>query len=88
MKEKLAEYFRRDGGISKAYLAKVDFGAGTNAGVVLCLRTQLDPDKGIVDKVGAIFAHVFNVKEHLDIVFLTEAQEAELAKACSAFFER
>jgi len=87
LKEKLADFFRRDGSIDKAYLTKVDFGEGTNAGVVLGLRTQSGPDRRMVEKVGAIFAGVFNTQEHLDIVFLTDDQEAQLARVCPAFFE-
>lgn len=88
LKEKLADFFRRDGSVKKAYLAKVDFGQGKNASVVLGLRTQFGPDRGIVEKVGSIFAFIFNAKEHLDIMFLTDEQEAELTKACKPFFEQ
>lgn len=88
LKEKLADFFRRDGSVSRAYLARVDFGEGKNASVVLGLRTQFGPDKGMVEKVGAIFAFVFNAKEHLDIMFLTDGQEAQLTKACKPFFEQ
>ena len=87
LKEKLADSFRRYGGINRAYLTRVDFGEGTNAGVVLGLRTQSGPDRGIVENVGAIFSHVFNAEEHLDIVFLTDDQEVQLANVCPAFFE-
>lgn len=88
LKEKLADSFRRHGGIDKAYLTRVDFGEGTNPGVVLGLRTKAGPDMGVVENVGATFAHIFNTKEHLDTVFLTDDQEAQLAKVCPAFFER
>jgi len=88
LKNKLAEFFRRDGSVSRSYLAKIDYGEGKNAGVVLGLRTQFGPDKGMVEKIGAIFAFVFNAKEHLDIMFLTDSQEAELSKVCKPFFQQ
>jgi SseB protein C-terminal domain len=88
LKEKLTDFFQRDGSVSKAYLAKVDFGKAKSASVVLGLRTQFGPDKGMVEKVGAIFAFVFNAKEHLDIMFLTDDQEAQLTKACPPFFKK
>jgi hypothetical protein len=88
LKDRLADFFRRDGSVSRAYLARVDFGEGKEASVVLALRTQFGPDKGMVEKVGTIFADVFNAKEHLDIMFLTDTQEAELTKACQPFFEQ
>jgi hypothetical protein len=87
LKDRLADFFRRDRSVSRAYLARVDFGEGKNASVVLGLRTQFGPDKGIVEKVGTIFGDVFNAKEHLDIMFLTDSQEAELMRACRPFFQ-
>jgi len=88
LKERLADFFHRDRSVSKAYLAKVDLGRGKKASVVLGLRTQFGPDRGMVEKVGAIFGFVFNAKEHLDIMFLTDGQEAQLTKVCKPFFER
>jgi hypothetical protein len=86
LKNKLAEFFQRDGSVSRSYLARIDYGEGKNTGVVLGLRTQFGPDRGMVEKVGAIFAVVFNSKEHLDIMFLTDGEEAELARVCKPFF--
>ena len=86
LKERLADFFTRDKSVSRAYLARVDFGEGKVASVVLGLRTQFGPDKGMVEKVGAIFAQVFIVKEHLDILFLTDSQEARLSEVCPPFF--
>ncbi len=86
LKGRLADFFRRDRSVNMAFLARVDFGEGKEASVVLGLRTQFGPDKGLVEKVGTIFADVFNSKEHLDIMFLTDAQEAQLRKACAPFF--
>jgi hypothetical protein len=86
LKEKLADFFGRDRSVSRAYLVRVAFGEGKNVSVVLGLRTQFGPDKGMVEKVGAIFASVFNAKEHLDIMFLTDGQETQLVKVCRPFF--
>ncbi len=88
LKDRLADFFRRDRSVSRAYLARVDFGEGKDASVGLGLRTQFGPDKGMVEKVGTIFADVFNAREHLDIIFLTDNQEAELTKACQPFFKQ
>jgi hypothetical protein len=55
---------------------------------VLALRTQFGPDTGMAEKVGAIFGTLFNATEHLDILFLTDSQEAQLGKACKPFFEQ
>jgi hypothetical protein len=87
LKNKLAEFFQRDGSVSRSYLARIDYEEGKNT-VVLGLRTQFGPDRGMVEKVGAIFAVIFNSKEHLDIMFLTDSEEAELARVCKPFFRQ
>jgi hypothetical protein len=87
LKERLADYFRHERSVSRAYLARVDFGERKNASVVLGLRAEFGPDKRMVEKVGAIFAVIFNAKEYLDIIFLTDGQEAQLTKVCKPFFE-
>jgi len=86
LKDRLADLFRLDRSVGRAYLARVDFGEGKDASVVLALRTQLGPDKGMVEKVGTVFGDVFNAEEHLDIMFLTDSQEAQLARTCRPFF--
>jgi hypothetical protein len=86
LKARLADFFKRDKSVTKAYLARIDFGEGKNASVVLGLRAQFGLDKGIVEKVGTIFAGVLSSEEHLDIMFLTDGQEAELSKIFPPFF--
>lgn len=85
LKDRLVELFRQDKTISAGYLAKGDFGNGS-IGVILGLRTTSGPNKQIVEHVGEIFGLIFAGKEHLDILFLSEAQEAQLKQVCEAFF--
>lgn len=85
-KERLANFFQRDGSVKSAYLAQVVYHELSPMSVALCLRTQFGPDPGLAEKVGRIFASMFGGHEHLDIVFLNDVQEAELAKKCSRFF--
>jgi hypothetical protein len=87
LKERLADFFPRDRSVSRAYLVRADFGAGKNASVVLGLRTQFGADKGMVEKIGTIFRGAFNAREHLDIVFLTNVQEAQITNCCKPFYE-
>jgi SseB protein C-terminal domain len=81
----LADLFRRGQNIKTAYLAQVAYGEKSFA-VALCLRSQFGLDGGLAEKVGEIFASMFGPNEHLDIIFLTEAQEPELALVCKPFF--
>lgn len=84
LKDRLSEFFKRDLSVYVAYLARASFGGQTS--VVLCLKTQFGPDRGLAEKIGMIFKTVFNAQVHLDIMFPSAAQEAELAKVCKPFF--
>ncbi len=85
-KEKLVEFFKRDRSVNKAYLARI-IGFEIPATSALCLRTQFGFDKGMMEKIGKIFAHVFSIQENFNVVFLTEQQELSLAEVGRPFFE-
>jgi hypothetical protein len=84
LKDRLTEFFERDKSVQRAYLAKITI--GNQAGVALCLRSQFGPDRGLAEKIGAIFKTIFNAHEHLDIMFINPVQEGKLARACKPFF--
>lgn len=84
LKDRLSEFFQRDRSVHAAYLARVDVGGQTT--VVLCLKTQFGPDRGLAEKIGAIFRTIFNAQTHLDIMFPTPEQETALTKVCQPFF--
>ena len=84
LKDRLCEFFKRDRSVHAAYLARVDVGGQTS--VALCLKTQFGPDRGLAEKIGAIFKTIFNAQVHLDIMFPSATQEAELTKVCKPFF--
>jgi SseB protein C-terminal domain len=86
LKSRLAEFFERDQSVRKAYLARVGYDEHSPVAVALCLRTQFGPDRGVAEKVGKIFATMFGAHEHLDIMFLGNEEESELAKVCPPFF--
>jgi hypothetical protein len=86
-KEKLAEFFTRDHSVKSAYLARI-IGKDIPATTALCLRTQFGSDKGMMEKIGKIFAHVFDIDENFNIIFLTSEQESSLAKVCRPFYPK
>jgi len=86
LKSRLVEFFRRDQSVIKAYLARVAYDAQSPVAVALCLRTQFGRDRGMAEKIGKIFASMFGGHEHLDIMFLGDEFESELAKVCPPFF--
>jgi hypothetical protein len=87
LKRRLTGFFWRDRSILTAYLARVTYGEQSLAAVALCLRSKFGPDRGVAEKIGKIFASLFGDHEHLDIIFLADEQESELAKVCPPFFE-
>lgn len=86
LKGRLAELFQRDQSIKTAYLARLRYGDQSPVTVALCVRAQFGFDHGVAEKAGRIFASMFGGHEHMDIVFLKDKQECELAKVCSPFF--
>jgi SseB protein C-terminal domain len=84
LKSQLVECFKRHGDVQRAYLAQVS--SGRQPSVALCLKSELSPDRNLVREVGAIFAAIFVRQEHLDIMFLNEAQESVLTSVCAPFY--
>lgn len=70
--------------MQRAYLARVACGSGDNA-VALCLRLEsAGPDPAIAQQVRQVFAAMFGKHEHMDVIFLSDKQEAELAPLYAA----
>ena len=85
LKGRLTEFFQRDRSVDRAYLAGTRLEG--QASVALCIKTQFGADRGLAEKIGAIFGMIFNAHEHLDIIFLSEQQECQLKRVCSTFFD-
>jgi SseB protein C-terminal domain len=85
LKRRLADAFERGPAVQRAYLARMADGATLN--VVLALRAKPEFEQALVKQVASIFASIFGAKEHLDVVFLTDALELVLKKVCRSFFE-
>ena len=86
LKSHLAELFGAEQAVTKAYLARVTYSGSSTESVALCLRPGAAPSKRVIGRVGEVFSSMFGRHEHLDIMFLTDAQEAQLAKVCKPFF--
>jgi hypothetical protein len=86
LESRLIELLRSELRISRAYLARVNYSDPAGDSVALCVRCAPPPCSQIVERVGKIFASIFGAHEHLDVLFLEQNQEAELAKRCRPFF--
>jgi len=84
LKSRLVECLKGYRDLQRAYLAQVS--SGGQPYVALCLRTGHGPDQSLLKEIGAIFAAIFVRQEHLDILFVNEAQESALKGVCAPFF--
>lgn len=85
LKQQLSKAFASEPAVQRAYLGRMSDGQHVN--VVLALRAMPGFEQALVKQVGSIFASIFSAKEHLDIVFLTDADEPELKNVCPSFYE-
>jgi hypothetical protein len=85
LKDRLRCFFRATPHVRSAYLVRANL--GDQESVVLCLTVVEDEALKLLPRIDAIFAGLFNSREHLDIIFLDNKQEADLANVCKPFFE-
>ncbi len=86
LKSRLVAIFEHEQNVKSAYLVRVTYGDQSPVVVALCLRVQSGSDDEVAENAGRIFASMFGKHEHLDIIFLSDAQEAEVVKVCRPFF--
>jgi len=72
-------------GVNRAYLVRLKYGL-FSSGVALCLQTMQGaaPEERIVQEIDSVFSRVF--PGHLDIMFLNDSRERDVAAVCPPFF--
>jgi SseB protein C-terminal domain len=88
LKARFISLFREKPTVLRAYLARTDYGDATGANVALCLKSSVGEDVALASGVSAIFAEMFGIHEHLDVLFVRDDQEEKLRAVCTAFYER
>ncbi len=89
LKSELSEIFQSRYSAESAYLAVVSYERDTDQSIALCITGVNDRDRaGIVQAVSKIFARIFGVREHLDVLFPTDVQREQLRQVCKPFFMR
>lgn len=73
-------------GVDTAYLAIVLYGSSSEWHVALCVSGAVNSRAELAEGIGKIFASQFRSDVHLDIIFLSDAQQIEIQKVCKAFF--
>ena len=85
LKAALAEFFRADGVVKRAYLARLELGEERTVG--LCLKAEPPPDDSYPQRIAELFTRVMGSGGSMDVLFLEPAQETELARVCRAFYD-
>ena len=88
LEQKVTPYFSLNIDVRSAYLARVAYPDRREVGVALCVGMRSGSKEALVTELGSAFASIFNEREHLDIIFLDESQEAALMQVCAPFFCR
>jgi hypothetical protein len=86
LKAKLTDCFTSKQTVSSAYLVRVSYEEAPGPLVALCIRCGEKPDMELVECAGKVFSSLFNPREHLDILFLSETQVAEIEKIAQPFY--
>ncbi len=86
LKEQLAALFVHHPPVVQAFLARATIDG--QATVVLALRAEGADEASLAREVGAVFASIFNARQHLDVLFLSDARLAEVRRVCGAFYDR
>jgi hypothetical protein len=84
LKAALAAEFATRPQVHRAYLTQVRYAPDGPHDVALCIRGV--EDRTVVDAAEACFASIFASNVHLDIMFLTDAQEQDVQRVCKSFF--
>jgi hypothetical protein len=88
LKEALTVVLGLGASVIRAYLARVVYDGKTD-GVMLGLLINDDKDsEKLAGQIGKTVTALFKTSADLDIVFLNNARDAEIRKACPPFYDR
>jgi|SRR5882672_645900 len=73
-------------GVTRAFLARAVAGADAMPNVMLCICPRIHEPHALVQQLAGPFRARFGADQHLDVVFLDAAQEADVAKVAKPFF--
>lgn len=76
----------RHRGVTRAFLARVSSGGQAEPGVMLCICPRSAQHHALVQELAGPIRQMLSSDHHLDIVFLSSAQEAEISRVAQSFF--
>ena len=72
--------------IRRAYLARVSFQSDAEPAVALCILSKRPDDQSVVTRVGDIARRRFANDAVIDVLFITEEQDADVRRVCRPFY--
>lgn len=88
LKGKLVTCFSIVDEVRAAYLVRVSYTETPSPQIALCLRGGTERTAELTECIGKTFTSLFKTTEHLDILFLSETQLAEIERVAKPFFSQ
>ena len=89
LKYELTKVFESRSDVELAYLAIVSYQDGLDHNVALCVTGVIYPDRqGFVNDINKVVGKMLPANQHLDILFASTTQQAQLEQVCRPFFAR
>lgn len=86
LKAKLNNVFLQSSDSIRAYLVRVQYSNSTEINVTLCIKSDNDFNETLLGECSRIFESIFKRGEHLDILYITDAQERKIRELCCPFY--
>jgi len=87
LKSSLEKVLRLSPKVERAYLCRVSYGDLNSLDVALCVRCPSGSSRRLARQVHTVFASQFGSDQHLDIIFLADDQETDVAKVSKPFYQ-
>lgn len=85
-KKEIIGLLQNHNNLLRVYLAQVAYDEVKDFNVALCIASVCGEDEKFTHNASSLFCCMFGSHEHLDILYLSVSQEAQLRKVCCPFF--
>ncbi len=86
LRRELISMFDEAGDVRSAYLARVEHDTPDACGVALCLIADASAEERLLSEVETVFSSIFDTEHRLEVLFLTDETERDVASACGPFY--
>lgn len=86
LKKKLGTIFIKTDISIRAYLVRVQYSNVDEMHVALCIKSDGNFNDALLNQCVQVFKSIFNSSVHLDILYLSDAQEKKVRQLCCPFY--